>query len=404
MKLWFFGLPACCFAVAVGCGGGDDDMGGAPGGKAGASAGEAGKGPSSGGMAGEGAAGGKGAAGGRGGGAGESGNPGGAGFGGSGDEAQAGSTEMGGTSAGGEAAGRDSGGQGGSGELAGFELEPASVSIAGTTEKFVCAVMDLGNTAPIHAGELHVTTSDVVFDLRVSAVSGSAAPTPVDCSGFGQLTDNSMRPLLFTRQRSEDIVFPAGTAYTLAEHQLLRFEIHVYNDGADPLDALAHLSVVPIDDASYEREAGLLVLYDHDVDVPTTQAASQTSYFKLPSGFDLASVFRATADVHQFGTEVTLATGAQSSGPFADFYDVTGTPPSSVKIAPAAVVPVSGGIQLGCSWNNVSQMEVMSGLSHTDEQCTGYLYYAPAVDTGLCLKDGGTVFCCSDAGGGCTNP
>lgn len=391
MKTWLLFLPACCVAVAVGCGGDDDSSspGRSSGGKAGSSAGHAGKTSGPGGGAGEGgmATGGSGGSSARG-----------------GSSATSGAGGASGAPEGGGAPGGNSaGGEGGTGELGTLDVEPASVSVASGEERTVCAVLDLGNTRPFHAGELHVTTSDPVFELRVSAVSGTASPTPSDCEPFGDLSDASARPLLFTRERDEDVVFPAGTAYTLEAHQLLRFEIHTLNDGASAVDARAHLTLVPA--ASYEREAGLLLLYNHDFTVAAGAQRLATAYFDLPSGFGGASIFRTVGDTHRFGTEVSLSVAPISTGPFTSFYDATWSspPPPPADVAPPVVIPDSGGLELDCRFDNTSATSVADGPSSTAERCLGYVYYAPATSTAVCVDFNGSVLCCPGGGSSCSS-
>ena len=72
--------------------------------------------------------------------------------------------------------------------------------------------------------------SAIVDELRIAALSsGAVQTTPTPCVPFGDIDSATAKPLLFARHATEDVVFPSGVGYTLAAHQLIRFEVHVVN-------------------------------------------------------------------------------------------------------------------------------------------------------------------------------
>jgi len=286
------------------------------------------------------------------------------------------------------------GGEGGAAAPKTWEIDGPSFGVESQAEDTKCAVVDLGNTQAIHAGALHVTTSDNVFELTIGATSVGAPGAPSDCNPFGEFQDANVKPLLFTRQRSEDVVLPAGDGYTLGAHQLLRFEVHALNTSSDASNTVVHLRVEAMPDSSYEREAGLVLFENANVSVQASAMSTADAYFPAASTIDTASVFRVVGNVHALGTRVTMSTGTSDTGPFTPFYDVAVTDvPAPASLDTAVIAPSGGGIKLECMFNNPTGTPRTDGLTSMDEPCMGFLYHAPAIDSHLCVLSGSVVAC-----------
>jgi hypothetical protein len=285
-----------------------------------------------------------------------------------------------------------------------------SFSVADGAESTQCVVLDLGNADAIHVGEIKATLSTVVYELRIGAVSGTAQTTPTPCMPFGDLNDATVTPLVFARNRTEDFSFPAGVGYTLAAHQLLRFEIHVWNSGsAGTLSAAVSATFTPMPAASFQHEAGLLMVEAADINIQAhaSNVDSGRVFFPLSTPLGSASITRLQGYTHLLGVDAFFSTAANASDQapvtiYAPVYD-SSSPPVVYK-TPAVTVPASGGIDIECIWNNsMGNGTVMRGTSVRDERCAAVISYYPAVAAHSCFHTsigGGVDFCCP-GGGGC---
>src|SRR5450432_17697 len=283
-------------------------------------------------------------------------------------------------------------------------VTPPSFSVVAVAETTQCVVLDLGNAEPIHVGELQATLSDVVYELRISAVTGAVQATPAPCTPFGDVMDATVRPLLFAKNRSEDLSFPAGVAYTLAAHQLLRFEIHASNRTAGALGTAVTATFVPTPAATFQHEAGLLLLEAFAVSIPAqaTNVVLGPTFFPLSTDLGAASLFRLMGYTHKRGIGITMATATTATDPapvsiYAPAAWDFASPLVATKTPPVAL-PSPGGIALTCTWSNANgQSVVMRGASVDDERCAGFISYYPAAAVHTCLHTGtgvGVTVCC----------
>jgi hypothetical protein len=291
-------------------------------------------------------------------------------------------------------------------------LSASSFSVAVEGESTQCVVLDLGNAEAIHVGEIKTTISDVVYELRISKVAGAAQTTPTSCTPFGDLLDAAVTPIVFAKNKNEDLLFPSGVGYTLAAHQLLRFEIHASNLTGAAKDATATATFTPTPAATFQHEAGLLWVEAFGVNVPPRQfTILGPLFFPLPSSLSSASLFRAEGYTHKLGDIVIMGVGTSAADPARiDFYNAAGFVPDTPLVitkTPPLVFPSPAGIFLSCAWNNpmmgVSALTVTRGPSVDDERCAGALSYFPAVAAHACLQMGSgvAVTVCCPGGAGC---
>ena len=287
-------------------------------------------------------------------------------------------------------------------------LTPASFSVAMDGESTQCVVLDLGNAAPIHVGEIKTTLSPAVYEVRIGATSGGAQTTPSPCDPFGDIDGATVKPLVLARSAIDDLVFPTGIGYTFAAHQLLRFEVHAYNATAGALDAAVSATFTPVPDATFQQEAGLLVFEDADISI-----AAQATVSVGPVSLPVVHRARKRITVSDDGLHAQArnrcgdADRDQRHRPVPDHDLFTGlgsaSPPVVTKTPPVAL-PSPGGIALSCTWNNSAGVrQVRFGTSvMNDERCAGVVSYYPAAAVHRCIHSsvgGGIVLCCPGAAG-----
>jgi hypothetical protein len=298
--------------------------------------------------------------------------------------------------------------EGDAGGTSALVVSAPSFSVAVGGESTQCVVLDLGNATVIQVGEIESTLSPVVYELRIAAVSDAAQTTPSPCTPFADIDDQTVRPLVFARNRSEDLSFPTGVGYTLAAHQLLRFEVHAANATAGALDASVS-ATFRLSPAATIQEAGLLLLEAADINIQADATATLGPiFFPLSGAFGSASIFRLMGYTHALGVSVAMATLTSAGDPSpALIYSPPAWDPGSplvVTKAPPVVLPAPGGIGLTCSWNNSAGAgTVTRGPSVNDERCVGVVSYYPAVAPHACVNTGlgaGVTVCCP-GGSGC---
>jgi hypothetical protein len=285
-----------------------------------------------------------------------------------------------------------------------------SFSVAATSESTRCIVLDLGNAGPIHVGEIKATLGAVVYELRIGALAtGAAQATFTPCTPFADTSDANVKPIFFARNRSEALSFPVGVGYTLAAHQLLRFEIHGSNPSGTAADTAVTATLTPVPAATFQHEAGLVFVEAAGFTIPAhgTNVDSGRVYVPVGAALGAASITRVMGYTHHLGVDVSIstATGAGDLAPLSIssvVYDASS--PSVVNESTPVTLSASGGIDVECFWSNPNgQTSVARGPSVDDERCAAVLSYYPAAPAQLCLHTpfgGGVDFCCP-GGVGC---
>jgi hypothetical protein len=211
---------------------------------------------------------------------------------------------------------------------------------------------------------------------------------------------------VFARNATDDLAFPSGIGYTLAAHQLLRFEVHAWNVTAGALDASVSAAFTPVPDATFQQEAGLLVVEEADISIaPSATTTVGPVFLPLSTAIGGASLFRMTGYTHRFGTDLSMRTATSATDPspttiYAPVWDPS-SPPIVTKMPPVAL-PSPGGIALTCTWHNTGLTSVRFGTSLNDERCAGILSYYPAATVHRCIHtsmSGGITLCCPGAAG-----
>jgi hypothetical protein len=309
------------------------------------------------------------------------------------DAGAAGLSGRGGNSSGGAEAGAG----GGPTEIEPIRLDAPSFRVEAMSEVTRCVELDLGNVGALQVGELRTTRGTGIFELRISAVSQANANASLrDCIPFDDVTDAGVKSLMYTKRASDGMVFPSGVGYSLESHQALRFEIHALNLSDTAIDTAVSATFVPMAPGAYQAEAGLLILQNLNITLgPTATGVTSKAYFPAPAGLTSANLFALAGDTHKMATALTLATAPTSAGARTVVYSPTWLwdQPELVTFTSPVKVPVGGGIELACQWNNNTQNTIHPGTSASDESCRGLIYHYPAVAARTCIMSGNATVC-----------
>jgi hypothetical protein len=279
------------------------------------------------------------------------------------------------------------------------------ITVPAGTERTQCVVKRLGNTKKVHVGAIHNQLGDASHHMIVYRTNDTVEqPTPFDCIPFRDTLDpNKGSPLMITQKRDELLTLPPGVAYTLAENQMLRLEMHYVNATAGDLTLTSSSTMIPV--ARYEAEADCLFIGNPDIKIPAqTEMTLGPSYFHLAGGSDFADAkfFAFTGHEHRLGTNVTVATASNADDPVTSVYDVEHwlwSEPATVYHDPPVTLPPDGGFRFTCSWNNTTDQMVKFGESVNNEMCFFWAYYYPSKGAWVCIhtaQGGGHDFCCPD--------
>jgi hypothetical protein len=284
-------------------------------------------------------------------------------------------------------------------------------------ESTQCVVLNLGNPAAVHIGEIHNVSTDGVFDLVVYRSSATEEQTtPFTCPAFGNLgSAASDSALILSHEADDDMVLPAGAGLTLQPNQMLRLELHALNNGGSPQLMSATSTLVALADADFHSETAFVFAGDVDIGLNANSSGMTQGFIPMPS-YIVASgskVGQLSGYTHSDGTDVTLATGPDAGGPLTTVYDPTGwvwNQSPRLDAVPPASFGNGGGFEITCKYVNVSNQYVSSGPASTQQEACffqGYAYPAPS-GAFVCLHSdtlvpGGLDECCPDDGGvGCS--
>jgi hypothetical protein len=275
------------------------------------------------------------------------------------------------------------------------ELTTAFTVDAGVEDRR-CTVIDVGNTSPVKIGEVDVTTSPAVYDVTLWAVD--RAPGASDCS---ELADASTRRLLLSKSDHERLTFPEGIGYSFAAHQSLLIEAHLLNNTDTTASAEVTLGLETMPAENFEREAGLLLVENLDIEIPPGEAvpANYSTQFRhsIGAALDGGSIFRVQGYTHALGTGVLIqiapATDAWAFAFAPSPFDPENPP--AFPLDPAITLTSTGELSFVCAFTNPNPEVVSMGTSASDERCVALIYYAGAAAEQTCLGLGSTLVCCS---------
>ncbi len=271
----------------------------------------------------------------------------------------------------------------GGGAPAGLTISFGPVAVPPGTERTQCITKRLGNTGVLHVGEIHNELSVGSHHMIVYRTTATTEQLePYDCQPFTDtLSQTGGGPIMITQKKSDSLVLPKGVAFAFDPDQMIRLEVHYINPTQSEEMVQAHATFVPMPDAEFQNEAGLLFAGTTSVLLPPNQATSVEKLIDMPADLVGKQFFGFTGHVHQMGTNVRVLM-SQGLGPATSAYDVpnfTWSEPPTEYHDPPLVLPPSGAFDITCDYQNTSTSTIHFGESAQDEMCFFWAYYFPSV-------------------------
>jgi len=293
--------------------------------------------------------------------------------------------------------GATGGGGGATGGGGGATPSTFSMSFGATTlppgaENTLCVTKRLTNPTQLHFDRISTQFTGAWNELLVYAVPDTTeSPTPTACQPLRSAAiDATIKPLIFSRS-NELVQLPAGVAVTLSAQQMLRFELHLANQGAN---AELHDATLTFTEATgvFQTEASMLLSMLIDVSIPANQMAAVSGTVLLPADLSGGQLLSFTGFTRSLGVSFTAS--MNSSVVYSPIYDWA-HPVTAMPTVPPTV-SVGDGILMGCGWNG-GPMNVQFGESSTNEICVLRSYVQPASTRHVCIRTanfGGIDLCC----------
>jgi hypothetical protein len=244
----------------------------------------------------------------------------------------------------------------------------------------------------MHVGSIHNVLGPASHHMIVYRVSDTVEQlTPFDCQPFADTLDPSKgSPLMITQKKDDLLTLPQGVAYSIADDQMLRLEVHYINPSGSSVQLTATSTFTPIPDADFRAEAGFLFIGNPTISLPPNATTTLgPSFLSMPAAYSGAKFFAITGHEHKLGTNVVVSVSSGVADPGTSLYDVPGwnwAEPKTVFLDPPVTVPDGSGLRFTCTWNNTTSSSVSFGESANDEMCFFWAYYYPDRGAKVCFN------------------
>jgi hypothetical protein len=287
-----------------------------------------------------------------------------------------------------------------------YSLKWGPVEVAPGNEGTQCIWMRLGNETEIKVHSLHNVLSASSHHLIVykDDMDTTEQLTPVPCEPFtGALNTTGMiAPIAITQKADDSIFLPDHVAYTFAPHQMVKLEMHYLNASDTAEMATATADFFAAEPSTIQHEASILFTGSMDISLPPGQTTTLHQFFAVPSYLDLSQskIFAITGHTHALGTDVKVGIGPSKTGPFNQVYapdPFSWSEPETKSFDAPFSIPVGGGMDFQCTWNNTTPNTIKFGESATKEMCFFWAYYYPSQGSKVCIHTdqyNGVNICC----------
>jgi hypothetical protein len=275
-----------------------------------------------------------------------------------------------------------------------FSVTWGPVSVAPGVESTQCIWVRLKNTSEIKVHQLHdvLSTSSHHLIVYKDDHDTTEQTTPMPCQPFtGALNASGMiAPMAITQKKDDQITLPDSVAYTLGAGQMIKLEMHYINTSDTTANATATVDFYVADPATIKYEAAVLFTGSPDINIPAGQMFTLHQFFEVPSYLDLSQshIFAITGHEHHLGTNVQVNVAPSKTGPMTPVYapqPFVWSEPVTQTSTPGFSVPVGGGLDFTCSWNNTGSTAVKFGESANNEMCFFWAYYYPSQGSRVCV-------------------
>jgi hypothetical protein len=287
-----------------------------------------------------------------------------------------------------------------------YSLKWGPVSVPAGKEATQCIWMRLNNETEIKVHSMHNVLSESSHHLIVykDDMDTTEQLTPIPCEPFtGALNTTGMvAPIAITQKADDSIFLPDHVAYTFAPHQMVKLEMHYLNSKDVAEDAVATADFFAAEPSTIQHEASILFTGSMDISLPPGQTTTLHQFFAVPQYLDLSQskIFAMTGHTHALGTSVKVGIGSSKTGPFNPVYapnPFSWSEPETKTFSEPFGIPVGGGMDFECTWNNTKTTTVTFGESATKEMCFFWAYYYPSQGSKVCIHTdqyNGLNVCC----------
>ena len=258
-------------------------------------------------------------------------------------------------------------------------------------EEFKCQYVALpAGQAYVIAGEHDYTLGSHHLELyRTDLTAIPAGQEAVaDCYEAASTIMSHVRGVIYGAQEPHGAIdFPSGVGLQTQSQEVLIFQTHYINAGAQPLDAQATVNLTLSDGTGITQHAGMLFFYDPFIDVPTGARAQAAMRCPIPNDITLL-----TASAHYHARGITYSAFLDpASGPNAatPFYTSTDwLHPAS--LAQPMTIPAGSRVRFNCGYDNtMGTQEYFQGPSAIDnEMCMFVGIYYPDMGESVNLCSG----------------
>jgi hypothetical protein len=323
------------------------------------------------------------------------------GSGGTGGGAPAGAGGTAGTAGTGGTAG--SGGDGGQ-ATATYTIHFPPTQIAAGVENTNCVVVRLGNTTPIHVGQIHSQLGPGTVQMILYAVPDTTEQTtPSYCAPLTWVSSPpaGTKPLTIVQNPDETLSYPGGVGVALAANQMIRIELHYANASpTDPITVQTTSTLTTMPDAAFQSEASFLVVNDPFFSIPPDASFTIGPRFcPFPASLAAAAFFAATSEQHRFGDMTQLWASISPDDPGRTLYTNTDwTMPPLTALSPVVQATTGAGFKYACFYQNTTSSTVTPNLGAGYELCFFVAYYYPSQGAIICSNTGPSFLCSMPTG------
>lgn len=256
----------------------------------------------------------------------------------------------------------------------GFQVRTRGVLVEPGEDVRWCEVVELpGGPADVYpVARIESAVSDFARDLVVSVApaSGDTAAimdvgARVPCSRAGEAFGEDLVELVASRHAYQDQRYPTGVGQLLHGGQRLAVDYHYFNEGAEPVVALAKLNFHTTDAGAIEHLAQTASFQNVTIYTPPHGWSSHLAECAVSQPMWVGELARRT-ERHGTNFRVWLTGGERDGTPLWTSLD-----PLDTEHEPAAPILLQPGegFRFECDYRNDTDQELRFGVNASDETC-----------------------------------
>jgi hypothetical protein len=276
---------------------------------------------------------------------------------------------------------------------AGFQVQTRGVLVEPGEDVRWCEVVALPGTARdlFHVARIESAVSAFARDLVVSvAPAGSDTAAIMDvgarvpCSRAGEAFGEDLVELVASRHPYGDQRYADGVGHLLHGGQRLAIDYHYYNEGSEPIVALAKLNFHTSGTGAIRHIARTATFQNVTIYTPPHGSSSHLAECAVTQPMWVGELARRT-ERHGTTFRVWLSGGERDGTPLWTSLDPLDTEhelPEPLWLAPGE------GFRFECDYRNDTDVDLRFGVSASDETCALHATWWAADDTAPAAKEG----------------